>query len=89
MSGGASMMWDIDPVWAKPEFVRPVMRTFIKQGGHIFQGNVTSVKELIEAQKNPDGHEDLMVRVGGFSARFCNLDKNLQNEIISRYRYGK
>jgi trans-4-hydroxy-L-proline dehydratase len=88
VSGGASMMWDIDPVWAKPEFVGPVMRAFIKQGGHIFQGNVTSVEELIEAQKHPEDHPDLMVRVGGFSARFSSLDRSLQNEIISRYRYG-
>jgi formate C-acetyltransferase len=89
VSGGASMMWDIDPVWAKPEFVGPVMRAFIKKGGHIFQGNVTSIEELIEAQKHPEDHPDLMVRVGGFSARFCTLDKYLQNEIIERYRYGK
>jgi trans-4-hydroxy-L-proline dehydratase len=86
--GGASTMWDIDPGWAKPEFVGPVLRTFIKQGGHIFQGNTTSVQELLEAQKHPQDHQDLMVRVGGFSARFCALDSHLQNEIISRYRYG-
>jgi formate C-acetyltransferase len=89
VSGGASMMWDIDPFWAKSEFVGPVLRAFIKKGGHIFQGNVTSADELIEAQKNPEGHEDLMVRVGGFSARFCNLERDLQNEIIGRYRYKK
>ncbi len=88
VSGGASMMWDIDPVWAKPEFVGPVLRTFLNQGGHIFQGNVTSVEELIEAQKHPENHPDLMVRVGGFSSRFCCLGKDVQDEIISRYRYG-
>jgi len=88
VSGGASMMWDIDPVWAKPEFVAPIMRTFLKQGGHIFQGNVTSVEELIDAQKHPENHPDLMVRVGGFSSRFRCLDQGVQNEIISRYRYG-
>ncbi len=88
ISGGASMMWDIDSSWAKPEFVGPVLRTFIKQGGHIFQGNTTSVKELIEAQIHPQDHQDLMVRVGGFSARFCGLDAHVQNEIISRYRYS-
>jgi trans-4-hydroxy-L-proline dehydratase len=88
VSGGASMMWDIDPVWARPEFVGPIMRTFLKKGGHIFQGNVTSVEELIEAQKHPEDHPDLMVRVGGFSSRFRCLDAGVQNEIIARYRYG-
>ncbi len=88
VTGGASMMWDIDPVWAKPEFVGPVMKAFLKQGGHIFQGNVTSVEELIDAQKHPEDHPDLMVRVGGFSSRFRCLDRSVQDEIISRYRYG-
>jgi len=88
VSGGASMMWDIAPDWAKPEFVGPIMRAFLKRGGHIFQGNVTGVEELIEAQKHPEDHPDLMVRVGGFSARFRCLDRGVQDEIISRYRYG-
>ncbi|MCC6444030.1 MAG: hypothetical protein IT210_11325 [Armatimonadetes bacterium] len=53
-----------------------------------FQGNLTSVDRLIAARQNPDAHRDLMVRVGGFSARFCSLPRETQDEIISRYRYG-
>lgn len=88
VSGGASMMWDIDPAWAKPEFIGPIMQAFLQRGGHIFQGNTISPEDLREAQKHPEDHQDLMVRVGGFSAKFCCLDANVQNEIISRYRYG-
>jgi len=86
-SGGGSTMWDIASDWAKPEFVRPVMLAFLRSGGHIFQGNVTSVDRMIEAQRDPDEHRDLMVRVGGYSARFCSLSKAHQDEIIERYRY--
>ena len=87
VSGGGAMMWDLDPTWATPEVVKPLLQTFIQQGGHIFQGNATSVDELVEAQKNPQEHRDLVVRVSGFSARFVSLSEALQNDIISRYRY--
>lgn len=86
--GGASMMWDIDSTWAVPEFVRPVLEAYINEGGHIFQGNVISVEQLVEAQKDPDAHRDLMVRVGGYSARFCSLSKETQDEIIERHKYA-
>jgi len=44
-------------------------------GGHIFQGNVTPVARLIEAQADPERHRDLLVRVGGYSARFTTLSR--------------
>ncbi|MEG0951499.1 MAG: glycine radical domain-containing protein, partial [Niameybacter sp.] len=56
-------------------------------GGQIFQGNTTKVEELIQAQENPEAYRHLIVRVGGFSARFIYLNKALQNDIISRYRH--
>ena len=87
VSGGGAMMWDLDPAWATPEVVEPLLRTFIQQGGHIFQGNVISVDELLEAQGNPGEHGDLMVRVGGYSARFATLSEATQDEIISRYKF--
>ena len=86
VSGGASMMWDIDSSWAKPEYVRPIMESFIDLGGMVFQGNVVSTQRLLEAQTNPSEHGDLIVRVGGFSARFTTLDKSFQEEIINRYK---
>ncbi len=87
-SGGGSMMWDIDPFWARPEFVKPVLQAYVDRGGHIFQGNLTSIEELIAARANPDAHRDLMVRVGGYSARFVTLSPEAQDEIINRCRYG-
>ncbi len=86
--GGASMMWDIDAFWARPEFVKPVLQAYVDQGGHLFQGNLTSVEQLIAARANPDEHRDLMVRVGGYSARFVTLSPETQDEIIERSRFG-
>ncbi len=87
-SGGASTMWDMDPTWATNEIVESILVTFLKGGGQIFQGNITDVKELKKAQKKPGEYGNLIVRVGGYSARFTNLEKALQDEIISRYRHN-
>ena len=86
-SGGASAMWDLDPEWASVEVIERLIVGFFAGGGHIFQGNATSVEELIEAQRTPELFPNLIVRVGGFSARFVNLDKDLQNDIINRMRH--
>lgn len=39
---------------------------------------------LKEAQKHPLEHQDLIVRVWGFSARFVDLGEEMQNHIIQR-----
>ena len=38
----------------------------------------------MEAKAHPWEHMDLIVRVSGFSAKFVNLDNDLQDEIIKR-----
>ena len=86
-SGGASAMWDLDPDWATPEIAKALLKTFFQKGGQIFQGNTTSIEDLLEAQKRPQDFNHLMVRVGGYSARFITLSEELQDEIISRYRH--
>lgn len=87
-TGGASTMWDFDPSWISEELLLAILKTFLQGGGQIFQGNTTDVRELIQAQKNPEEYGHLIVRVGGFSARFTSLDKKLQDDIITRYRHA-
>ena len=87
-SGGASTMWDLDCTWADEDTVRALFVAFFEMGGQFFQGNVTDVQTLIEAQKNPENYYNLIVRVGGYSARFVRLNAELQNEIIGRLRHG-
>jgi formate C-acetyltransferase len=87
VGGGGAMMWDLDSSWATPDVVKPIVKTFIHKGGHIFQGNVMPVEKLVKAQNNPEAHRDIMVRVGGYSAIFVTLSKQTQDEIINRYKY--
>ena len=39
---------------------------------------------LLEAQRHPEEHKDLVVRVAGYSAQFTVLAKEVQDDIISR-----
>ena len=48
------------------------------------QFNVVSTAEMMAAQKEPEKHQDLIVRVAGFSARFVDIPTYGQNTIIAR-----
>ena len=85
--GGATTMWDLDHSWVNEEIVKWLFTSFFDGGGQYFQGNVTDVEELVKAQENPSAYPNLIVRVGGYSARFVNLNKALQDEIINRTRH--
>ncbi len=56
---------------------------FANNGKHI-QFNVVSRETLLDAQKNPEVHRDLMVRVAGYSAYFTILSNRIQNQLIDR-----
>jgi pyruvate formate-lyase/glycerol dehydratase family glycyl radical enzyme len=51
------------------------------------QFNVISSDTLREAQRKPDEHRNLVIRVAGYSAYFTELNKALQNDIIERTEY--
>lgn len=52
------------------------------------QFNIINRNTLIEAQKNPEKYSNLLVRVAGYSAYFCELSKDLQDDIISRTEHA-
>ncbi len=59
-------------------------KTYFRMGGQTLQVNVLSKEELIDAYEHPEKHENLIVRVGGFSTYFTQLEKGLQENIIKR-----
>lgn len=67
--------------------VRAVLDTYFQNGGPQAMINVLSRGELEEAIREPERHQNLMVRVGGFSARFVTLSPDVQREIASRTLY--
>jgi formate C-acetyltransferase len=81
-------MWDFDSSFVTEDIIKAVLETFIDNNGQMFQGNTTSLDELIAAKANPENYHHLIVRVGGYSARFVHLREDLQNEIINRMRHS-
>lgn len=48
------------------------------------QMNCVSIEDLRDAQIHPENHQDLVVRICGFSAKFVALSPQFQEEFISR-----
>lgn len=65
-----------------------LFNTYFKKGGTQSMISVTSRDDLLAALQNPANYSNLLVRVGGFSARFIDLDAATQLEIISRTEYS-
>lgn len=57
---------------------------FNRLHGYHIQYNIVSRETLIDAQKHPEKHKDLIVRVAGYSAFFNVLSKKTQDDIIGR-----
>lgn len=88
-TGGGSSMWDFDQNWINKDLMGGFIRTFLSLGGQMFQGNSSIDPETLQkAQENPGDYLHLIVRVGGFSAHFVDLDKSVQDDIISRCRHA-
>ncbi|MEN6456565.1 MAG: pyruvate formate lyase family protein, partial [Prolixibacteraceae bacterium] len=61
-----------------------LVRSYFRMDGHHIQFNVVDAQTLRDAQKHPEKHRDLIVRVAGYSDYFNDLGEDLQNEIIKR-----
>lgn len=61
-----------------------LIRTYFRLGGHHIQFNVVDTQTLRQAQERPEAYRNLLVRVAGYSDYFVDLDRDHQEEIISR-----
>jgi formate C-acetyltransferase len=61
-----------------------LIRGYFRMDGHHIQFNVVDAATLRAAQRHPERHRDLIVRVAGYSDYFCDLGRALQDEIIAR-----
>lgn len=53
------------------------------------QFNIVNRQTLVAAQKEPDNYRSLLVRIAGYSAYFCDLSRDLQNDIIDRTEHAQ
>lgn len=66
---------------------KEVLATFFAMGGQQVNLSVVDQKDLEDAMVHPERHENLVVRVGGFTARFIDLDKKTQQDVLTRTAY--
>ena len=64
-----------------------VIESYFERGGAQLMITVVGREDLENALKRPQDYMGLLVRVGGFSARFVELSKEVQGEILSRSCY--
>jgi pyruvate formate-lyase/glycerol dehydratase family glycyl radical enzyme len=69
--------------------VKDLVRSYFRLMGHHIQFNVVTAAALREAQRNPEKHRDLIVRVAGYSDYFVDCSAELQEEIIRRTEHAE
>lgn len=68
--------------------VGAVLKAFYENGGVQTNLCVIGRDDLENAMAHPENYQNLLVRIGGFSARFVTLNPVVQREIIERTTYG-
>ena len=59
-----------------------LIRSYFASGGLAIQFNIMDAEELREAQREPEKHSDVQVRVCGWNSRFIDLSEAEQNAFI-------
>ena len=87
INGGPLTIEFSESVFAQAESITKVaqlVRLFVLRGGHQLQLNTVNHERLLDAQRHPENHRNLIVRVWGWSGYFVELDKCYQDHIIRR-----
>ena len=90
INGGPLTMEIHENTFRNPDGVKKVaalVKAFIDLGGHQLQLNAVNREVLLDAQKHPEDHQNLIVRVWGWSGYFNELNVDYQNHIISRTEF--
>ncbi len=67
--------------------LRPLVTSFFEKGGMQLQVSCLSREEMLDAIAHPEKHENLIVRIGGFSEYFNRLTPVLQQTVLKRTEY--
>lgn len=56
-------------------------------GGIDADGGEVNAEQMKDAQLHPENHQQLIVRIWGWSAYFVELDREYQDHVIARQEY--
>jgi formate C-acetyltransferase len=66
-----------------------LLRTFVDLGGGCYLSiDVLDADALLDAKVHPEHHQNLAVRISGWSARFVTLNEDWQDMIIGRTHHA-
>ena len=68
--------------------IMSIIRTWCDLKLWHLQFNIVNRDTLLAAQKDPNSYRNLIVRVAGYSAYFCDMSPDLQNDIIDRTEHA-
>lgn len=89
-NGGPLTLEFHDTLFRNEDGIRKVsqlVKLYINEGGHQLQLNAVNRDTLLDAQKHPEDHKNLIVRVWGWSGYFNELDLEYQNHVIKRLEF--
>ena len=69
--------------------IMSIIRTWCDLKLWHLQFNIVNRDTLLAAQKDPNSYRNLIVRVAGYSAYFCDMSPDLQNDIIDRTEHAQ
>ena len=72
---------------AVSESLLPLVYGFFKKGGMQLQVNVISKEDMLDALIHPENHENLIVRVAGYSEYFNRLSPEHKMQVIARTEF--
>lgn len=82
-----NMKFSRDMFTKKRPVVESLLKTYFEKGGAQAMITVVNKNDLKNAMKEPEKYGYIFVRVGGFSARFVELSRDVQMEILNRTLY--
>jgi len=91
LSSGTAFNMTLNPLTVRTdegaEKLASLLEAYFALGGRQVQFNPMGRETLRDAQEHPEDYPDLMVKVSGYSYRFIDLSRALQNDIIARTEF--
>ncbi len=90
VNGGATTNFKLSRELFKGDMpaVKAIFGVFFRNGGQQASISVVNQEDLTAALKEPDKYSHIIVRVGGWCARFIDLEPDIQSDIIKRTFYA-
>ncbi len=69
------------------DYLKPLVKGYFEKGGLQMQVTCVNRDDLIDAVAHPENHQNLVIRIGGYSEYFTRLTPEQQQSVIERTEY--